>query len=338
MQKLFIISNESIFENEGNFFCDNLDMKITPERLEKDFKVNIFARKSHKKRFHKINLKNIRIFENFLSFTCGIINSFKDREAKYLIISITPYTFLANFVLKMSGKKTQIYLRSDGYGEYKAIFGFFGPFFYHIMFSCASLMSDLIACRKSILRGKRGKIIYPSHLNEKWFLGTQAPNFEKIRLLYVGRIKKEKGIFSLINLIKNERDINLTIVGAEKDSPGFDYPNVTVCEIENNPENLIKLYDNHNMFILPSYTEGHPMVLLESLARMRPVIIFNEIEYVVGDKKGIFVSKREVPALRETIDHIKKNYQNIFNEMKKNNLPTNNEFIKDLKSYIINSD
>ena len=39
--------------------------------------------------------------------------------------------------------------------------------FYHIMFSCASLMSDLIACRKSILRGKRGKIIYPSHLNEK---------------------------------------------------------------------------------------------------------------------------------------------------------------------------
>ena len=92
------------------------------------------------------------------------------------------------------------------------------------------------------------------------------------------------------------------------------------------------------MFILPSYTEGHPMVLLESLARMRPVIIFNEIEYVIGDKKGIFVSKREVPALRETIDHIKKNYQNIFNEMKKNNLPTNNEFIKDLKSYIINSD
>ena len=53
MQKLFIISNESIFENEGNFFCDNLDMKITPERLEKDFKVNVFARKSHKKGFIK---------------------------------------------------------------------------------------------------------------------------------------------------------------------------------------------------------------------------------------------------------------------------------------------
>ena len=63
MQKLFIISNESIFENEGNFFCDNLDMKITPERLEKDFKVNIFARKSHKKRFHKINLK-LRLYSS----------------------------------------------------------------------------------------------------------------------------------------------------------------------------------------------------------------------------------------------------------------------------------
>ena len=35
------------------------------------------------------------------------------------------------------------------------------------------------------------------------------------------------------------------------------------------------------------------MVLLESLARNRPVIIFEEIEHVIGDKKGIFISKRD---------------------------------------------
>ena len=34
------------------------------------------------------------------------------------------------------------------------------------------------------------------------------------------------------------------------------------------------------------------MVLLEALARRRPVIIFEEIEHVIGDKKGIFVAKR----------------------------------------------
>ena len=31
--------------------------------------------------------------------------------------------------------------------------------------------------------------------------------------------------------------------------------------------------------------------LLEALARRRPVIIFEEIKHVIGDKKGIFVQK-----------------------------------------------
>ena len=30
------------------------------------------------------------------------------------------------------------------------------------------------------------------------------------------------------------------------------------------------------------------MVLLEALARRRPVVIFEEIKHVIGDKKGVF--------------------------------------------------
>ena len=45
--------------------------------------------------------------------------------------------------------------------------------------------------------------------------------------------------------------------------------------------------------ILPSFTEAHPYVVDESLARKRPVIIFEDIAYIVKDKKGIFVSKRD---------------------------------------------
>ena len=46
MEKLFIISNESVFNYEGNFFCDNIDLKSTPEGLNKKFQVNLIARKS----------------------------------------------------------------------------------------------------------------------------------------------------------------------------------------------------------------------------------------------------------------------------------------------------
>ena len=45
------------------------------------------------------------------------------------------------------------------------------------------------------------------------------------------------------------------------------------------------------MFILPSFTEGQPMALLESLSRLRPVIIFKEIDHVIQNRVGIFISR-----------------------------------------------
>ena len=79
------------------------------------------------------------------------------------------------------------------------------------------------------------------------------------------------------------------------------------------------------------------MVLLEALARKRPVIIFEEIRHVIGDKKGIFVSKRNSYSLAETIDYVKKNYIKICEQMGQNKLPTNEDFIKEFKNLILNS-
>jgi hypothetical protein len=71
------------------------------------------------------------------------------------------------------------------------------------------------------------------------------------------------------------------------------------------------------------------MVLLEALARRRPVIVFEEIEHVIGDKKGIFVAKRNFLNFFGTLNHIKKNYKKIQKDMMKNKLPTNKEFIEE---------
>ena len=132
-------------------------------------------------------------------------------------------------------------------------------------------------------------------------------NLRILKLLYVGRIRVEKGIFSLANLIKNKRDIFLTIVGAEKNtSYKINQSNIKLQLTQSNKVRLIKYYDDHNIFVLPSFTEGHPMVLLEALARRRPVIIFDDIEHVIGDKKGIFVAKRNFLNFFGTLNYIKK--------------------------------
>ena len=57
------------------------------------------------------------------------------------------------------------------------------------------------------------------------------------------------------------------------------------------------------------------MVLLESLARLRPVIVFKEIKHVIGDYEGIFISQRNTEELIKNINHIKENYEEIQERM-----------------------
>jgi len=338
MKKLFIISNESIFKNRGKFFCDNLDLKSTPESLNQKFEVNIIARSSKKKRSHEIKLKNIKIFTSIFYFIIEIIKTIKKKNSKYLIISITPFTFLACVFLKLLKKNPVVYLRSDGYDEYKLILGFIGPIIYHIMFLIASNISTLISCRKYILRGKKGNLIHPSQIDSNWRANPKFLNFNKTKLLYVGRIRKEKGIFSLLSLIKNLSNVSLTIVGLERNSKNsINEKNIEVKEIESTKKNLIKYYDDHNIFVLPSFTEGYPMVILESLARLRPVIVFEEIKHVAGKRKGIFISKRNTAALLKVINYIKKNSKKIQNDIKKNKLPDKKDFINRLSNIILNN-
>ncbi len=329
-KKLFIFTNESIFLQNEKFFCDNIDLKSTPEGLNKKFEVCLFGRKSTKKRVHEIKLKKTRIFSNIFSYLSEAIKSTKNENTKFLIISISPYTFLICLFLRLYGKTPIIYLRSDGYGEYKAILGNFGKLIYHLMFNLVTLFSDLISCRKYILKGKRGRVVYPSQLDSVWLRKPKNQEVKNFKLLYVGRIRIEKGIYSLASLIKNKRDISLTIVGAEKNtSYKINQSNINIQLTQSNKTRLIKYYDDHDIFVLPSFTEGHPMVLLEALARRRPVIIFEEIEHVIGDKKGIFVAKRNFLNFFGTLNHIKKNYKKIQKDMMKNKLTTNKEFIEE---------
>jgi len=325
-KKLFIFSNESIYTDDNKYYCDNIDLKSTPEGLNKKFEVNLLGRKSSKKRSHEIKVKKIKIFNNIFSYLSEVKGAAKNESSKFLIISISPYTFLISLFIKILGQKPIVYLRSDGYEEYKAILGKIGVLIYHIMFSITGAISNLISCRDYILRGKKGKTINPSQLDSVWLRQPKNLEIKNFKLLYVGRLRVEKGIFALSELIKNKRDITLTVIGAEKGSSNkINQSNIRILPNQSNKNKLIKYYDDHNIFILPSFTEGHPMVLLESLARRRPVVIFDEIRHVIGDKKGIFVSKRNFLSFLGTLNNIKKNYKKIHKEMKKNKLPTHKE-------------
>ena len=64
-KKLFVFSNENIFSQDEKFFCDNIDIKSSPEGLNKKFEVHLLGRKSNKKRAHEIKLKRLKFFQIF---------------------------------------------------------------------------------------------------------------------------------------------------------------------------------------------------------------------------------------------------------------------------------
>jgi glycosyltransferase involved in cell wall biosynthesis len=334
---LFIITNESIYRDQnGNYLCDNIDIKSIPEGLNNFSKVTIVGRKSSKQRSKKISLKKINASKNIITYLKVIYKSFEEKNTDYLIISLSPFTFLASILLKLFAKKHFLYFRSDGYEEYRAILGFIGPFIYHVMFKLGIKNANLISCRKHLLRESKGNIVSPSQLNEKWFQNIKKINPNNIKLLYVGRLRVEKGIFSLVSLLKRSQ-INLTIITSEKGNKLEDeYDNIKHISFDNYNDAIIKVYDEHSIFVLPSYTEAHPQVVDEALARTRPVIVFKDIEHVKRDREGVFVCERNLKSLQDTIKHINSNYELIISKIKKNKLPTKFFFINELKKIILN--
>ena len=303
---LVIIDNEKVSKKNNIFYCDNFEAKIS-EDFKSSFDVTFIARKSKIDRVKKIDLKKVEIASNIFSFLFNIFKTFKKNETIYLLIAINPYTFFSFLFLFIFRKKIFVYLRSDGHEEYKAILGHIGPIIYNVMYRIVTLKSKIITCQKRLFVNRTSYIVYPSELNSSWLNNRKKPLIDNPRLLYVGRIKVEKGIFSLIKIFeKIKSDVQLSIVGRNEKN-NEENNKINFIGHISKPDELIKIYDNHNIFVLPSFTEAHPQVVLESLSRRRPVIIFDEISHIIGEKKGIFVSKRNEQSFLKIVKHIMEN-------------------------------
>ena len=334
IKKLFIISNEKVHIEKNFFYCNNIDIKSISEGFSRNLKVSVIAVRSNIIRFHKFNLEQIEIASNIFTFLFNIFKTFKNKEVNYLLISITPYTFFAYLLLFIFRKKIFVYLRSNGYEEYKTILGPIGPLIYHIMYISVTFKSKIITCQKKLVKKENYDLVFPSELDTNWLKNITKPLLDKPRLLYVGRIKVEKGVFSLFKIFdKMSIDAELSIVGNTKNLE-LKNKKINFFGFKNTVSALIKTYDNHNITILPSFTEAHPKVVDESLARARPVIIFEEITHVIQNRYGLFVSKRNAKSLSDTIDFIMRNYSNIQENMKKNKLPTKQEFISQISQLL----
>ena len=185
----------------------------------------------------------------------------------------------------------------------------------------------LILTSNNLVSKKYSRILLePSELDCDWFHKRNRPNINNVNFLYLGRYRKEKGIIDFINLIKAAAfNFTLTVVGVEKEFISNDPRIKFHCSVSSKKK-LIRFYDDCNIFILPSYTESNPKVIKESLARFRPVIIFDDIKHVAKNKIGVYICRRDLESLNKLIKFIIKNYKSIQYQMRKNYLPLKKDF------------
>lgn len=336
MKEINLITNEKVSTNKKNYFCDNLEIKSIVLGLKKKFKLNFFCRKSNIKRQHRFSYKKTFLSKNIYFYLQNILSTINNKNSTYLVISITPYTFIATIFLILLNKKFFLYLRSDGFEEYRIKFGFLGHFIYFLMFNIITQRSKIITNNIKILRNRKGSILKPSMLDNDWKKNIKIFNRKEIKLLYLGRFKLEKGVFSLIKIFRKLKSkITLTLVGLENNQQFFNEDKrIKFKNIISNKAELIDLFDQHSILILPSFTEAYGMVIDEALSRMRPVIIFEDIKSVIHGRKGVFVCERNHKSLEETVNRIIRDYNNIKKEIKKNKLPNKKEFIKSLQNFL----
>ena len=341
--ELIVLNNEKVSKNNNEYYCRNYNFKILPEGLNNFFKVTYLVRKSNLKENHKLKLGNVKVASNIFEFIYFLFSTFKIKNSKYFIITITPYTFISFLFLLLFKKKIFIYLISSGHEEWKYILGPWFSWVYHIMFKIVTSNSTVITLHERLYKNKNCNVITSSTLDEYWFQDFKTPKLDKIRFLYVARINPEKGIYDFLKLFKKIKiDAEISIIGKTKNlSRQSEFKklianntNINFPGYISEREKLIETYDAHNILILPSYTEGQPYVVDEALARRRPVLIFEDIDHIIKGRKGVFIAKRNAESLVEKSNLIIKNYKQIQKDMEKNNLPLRKDMFEQISKII----
>lgn len=166
-------------------------------------------------------------------------------------------------------------------------------------------------------------------------------NFNGKNVLFVSRLVFRKGLQDLLSAIsmakKEIKDINLTIIGKGYMEYYAKFyrrlfrlgKNINIKNDVNSKKELIKYYQNSDVFVLPSiYGESFGIVILEAMASMTPVIASYQggIKEVVKHKKtGFLFPRRNTKKMAEYIEALLLD-KKLWLKMSKNSL-------KEVKNY-----
>lgn len=157
-------------------------------------------------------------------------------------------------------------------------------------------------------------------LENKYFERV-TPKTNLIRLVFAGRINKNKNIETTIevckNLIAKGYQVGLKIIGKIYDTTSYEILNsnpfieyIQFC----NKEELINHYRNSDIFIMPSFTETFGLVYAEAMTQALPVIYTKDQGFdgnFTDGEIGYAVPCKDIEYISDRIMAIIDNYKEI---------------------------
>jgi glycosyltransferase involved in cell wall biosynthesis len=149
-------------------------------------------------------------------------------------------------------------------------------------------------------------------------LGDERPSARtppaRHRLLFVGRLIQEKGIFEIVEALAGvlkQTDCDLVLVGAGDQERAL-RAEINDLELDDHVvlpgyltgQELIECYQAATAFVFPSWNEGFPTVLAEAMDAGLPIIttrIRGAADHLVEGENALFVEPRDVKGLTSAI-------------------------------------
>lgn len=282
-------------------------------------------------------LKNVISFCNMNCIAYDVIDTFREQKQTLVNRFIKPF-------LKLHSQKAKLikeYKKNKNIILHVASSGSFGlfrdlslikkaqrlsiPVIFHIHFGrvpqvfdkknweylllkkCFALSSKIVAIDpytfSVIKENDKARFIVNPVITKKYSYNSKSKKY-----IFVGHVRKEKGIYELLDCFKNisdSRDIDLNIVGKS-----FIKNFQTLIATENRVhyfgelehEQVFEMIAQSRCLILPSYSEGMPNVILEAMSLGIPCIATDVgANKFLIDKCGYLIKSRDIYELEEAV-------------------------------------